>query len=325
MSVSSINPEFYKASKPEDWTGRIDSDTDFEQFRYHQVVKCDSLFDLSSVTDVALLGFASDEGVRRNKGRIGASEGPESFRNAIGSLCWQGEEEGFLDVGNIFPKNGNLEVAQNELGKAIQVLLTQKKRPFVIGGGHETAYGHYLGIANYLKATNPDAKLGILNIDAHFDLRPHNGIPHSGSPFLQAHEHAQKNNLDLNYFVFGINPQNNTKALFKTAEELGVEFCTTQEVWGSNSDTLAKVQSFIGSRTHIYLTTCLDVFKAEVAPGVSAPAWHGIELNHALKVLELVKSSGKMLSMDVCELNPEYDLNNQTSKLAGMLFGEYIR
>lgn len=324
MSVSNINPEFYKASKPEDWTGRIDSDTDFEQFRYHQVVKCESLLDLSISTDVVLLGFASDEGVRRNKGRIGASEGPESFRKAIGSLCWQGEEEGFLDVGNIFPKDGNLEVAQNELGKAIQVLLNQKKRPFVIGGGHETAYGHYIGIANYLKATNLDAKLGILNIDAHFDLRPHNGIPHSGSPFLQAHEHAQKNNLDLNYFVYGINPQNNTKALFKTAEELGVEFCTTQEVWASNSETLAKVQNFIESKTHIYLTICLDVFKAEIAPGVSAPAWYGVELNHALKVLELVKSSGKMLSMDVCELNPEYDLNNQTAKLAGMLFSEYI-
>ncbi|MFA5667952.1 MAG: formimidoylglutamase [Balneolaceae bacterium] len=320
----SINQDYYRESKSRMWTGRVDSDSDFKQFRYHQVARCVSLLDLDDTPEVALLGFASDEGVRRNKGRVGAAEGPVYFRDNIGSMCWHGAESGFIDVGKIIPKKGNLEEAQQELGKAVQLLLQHQKKPFIIGGGHETAYGHYLGIAQFLKETEPDAKLGILNVDAHFDLRPYDGVPHSGSPFLQAHEHAKENELDLKYFVYGINPDNNTSSLFETADALGARHCTNREIWDAESEALNEVQQFIESRTHIYLTICLDVFKAEIAPGVSAQAWHGIELTHALKVFDLVKKTNKLISMDVCELNPTYDENQKTAKLAGSLFSERV-
>src|SRR5690554_3711272 len=143
MSLLSINQDYYRESKSRMWTGRVDSDSDFKQFRYHQVARCVSLLDLDDTPEVALLGFASDEGVRRNKGRVGAAEGPVYFRDNIGSMCWHGAESGFIDVGKIIPKKGNLEEAQQELGKAVQLLLQHQKKPFIIGGGHETAYGHY--------------------------------------------------------------------------------------------------------------------------------------------------------------------------------------
>ncbi len=324
MSFSSIKSEFYEAPKQELWSGRVDSDKDFDLFRYHQVVKCKNLGELDGSDKIVLLGFASDEGVERNKGRIGASAGPNYFRENIGSLSWHGSKFGFTDVGNIFPHNRNLEEAHLQLSEAVKGLLNQNKTIFVIGGGHETAFGHYLGVAKHLMETNPQAKIGILNIDAHFDLREYNGVPHSGSPFLQAHEHAEENNLDLKYFVYGINPHNNTKALFKTAEKLETKHVTNREIFDSEAESLQKVQEFIENRTHIYLTVCLDVFKAGIAPGVSAPAWNGLELNHALRVLDLVKESGKLTSMDACELNPTFDENQKTAKLAGMLFSERI-
>jgi len=66
------------------------------------------------------------------------------------------------------------------------------------------------------------------------------------------------------------------------------------------------------------------VFEASIAPGVSAPAWNGLKLNHALNLIQVLKESGKMISSDICELNPEYDLNGQTAKTSGSLFSAVI-
>lgn len=324
MKSLNFSSKLYHPSNPKNWSGRIDSKSDFDQFRYHQVAQCLDLNNVNSKNQTVLLGFASDIGVHRNGGRIGASQGPSHFRNSIGSLCWHGNEDGLIDGGNIVPKGDDLETAHQELGKTVHHILESENKPFIIGGGHETAFGHFLGISSFLKQHNPKAKLGILNIDAHFDLRPHNGIPHSGSPFLQAHEHAEKVDLDLKYFVYGINQDNNTKSLFNKADELGTKFSLTTEIFNNEKQSLKKAQEFIDDRDFIYLTICLDVFEAAIAPGVSAPAWNGLKLNHALNVIQLLKRSGKMISSDICELNPEYDLNGQTAKTAGSLFSPIL-
>lgn len=164
-------------------------------------------------------------------------------------------------------KEKNLESAQKALGWAVQHLLKHQKTPFVIGGGHETAYGHYLGVAEFLSKHHAGAKLGILNIDAHFDLRPHNGHPHSGSSFLQASEHAANERIDLRYFVYGINPWNNTRSLFKTAKKLNAQYCTNTQIFENETKALEEVYTFLETRTHIYLTVCLDVFDAPPLPG----------------------------------------------------------
>ncbi len=319
-----FSSQLYYPTESEIWTGRTDSKSDFDQFRFHQVAQCLDLNNISSKNQTVLLGFASDIGVQRNGGRTGASKGPEHFRNSIGSLCWHGGIDGFVDAGNIIPENEDLETGHAELGKAVHHILETDNKPFIIGGGHETALGHFLGVASFLKQKNPKAKLGILNIDAHFDLRPYNGIPHSGSPFLQAHEHAEKVDLDLKYFVYGINQDNNTRSLFNKADELDTKFCLNTEIFNDEKQSLDKVTSFIQERDFIYLTICLDVFETSIAPGVSAPAWNGLKLNHSLNLIRVLKDSGKMISADICELNPEFDINNQTAKTAGSLFSSIL-
>ena len=85
--------------------------------------------------------------------------------------------------------------------------------PIILGGGHETAYGHYLGVRNYI---GKEAKLGIINIDAHFDLRPYNEQPSSGTMFRQILEQDENSS----YLVLGIQRYGNTQALFDKADEL---------------------------------------------------------------------------------------------------------
>ena len=57
------------------WTGRIDPEPDSP--RWHQRIRALSE---DSQPGLALLGFACDEGVRRNHGRVGAAEGPAALR-----------------------------------------------------------------------------------------------------------------------------------------------------------------------------------------------------------------------------------------------------
>ena len=320
----SFNSDLYHPIDSKIWSGRTDSTSDFNQFRYHQVVHPLHLNKLNLKDQTVLLGFASDIGVARNNGRLGASKGPNYFRESIGSLCWHGDNNGFIDIGNIIPVNNDLETAQTELGKTVHFILESNNKPFIIGGGHETAFGHFLGIASFLNQHKPKTKLGILNIDAHFDLRPHDGIPHSGSPFLQAFEYAFQTSLDLQYFVYGINQDNNTKSLFGTAQELGTQYVLNSDIFNNEKQSLIKVKEFIKSCDVIYLTICLDVFEAAFAPGVSAPAWNGLRIHHALNVIQLLKHSNKLLSADICELNPTFDVNNQTAKTAGSLFNTII-
>ena len=319
-----MNNITYIETDPGLWTGRIDSNGDERTFRWHQVVKCVSLKDLNKHDEVALLGFGCDIGVAKNKGRIGVATAPNHFRSTVGNLSWRNERHGFIDVGTIHPNGLALDEAQIQLVKAVSLLLNHNKKPIVIGGGHETAFGHYLGISSFLLNHKPEAKLGILNIDAHFDLRPFEHGAHSGSPFLQALEDSRSKTMDVTYFVHGLNKHNNTSSLFQTAKEWDVQYNTNQQVIRGDVSSLEKVQRFIENRSHIYLTICLDVFIVSIAPGVSAPAWHGIQLQHALDVISVVKKSGKLLSADVCELNPAYDQDNRTAKLAGMLVAELL-
>src|SRR4051812_23618444 len=130
-----------------------------------------------------VLGFPQDEGVRRNGGRPGAALAPGAIRSWLYRLTAWDAASGTdlsrlcpLDLGDLRTTT-NLEEDQANLGAVVAAVLAAGAVPVVLGGGHETAYGHYLG---YAGAKRPVA---ILNIDAHLDVRPLlHGQGHSGSP-----------------------------------------------------------------------------------------------------------------------------------------------
>ena len=55
------------------------------------------------------------------------------------------------------------------------------------------------------------------------------------------------------------------------------------------------------------------------APGVSAPAARGVRLELLEPLLERLKASGKLRLADLAEINPEYDIDNRTAKVAARL------
>ena len=101
----------YKTIDKTVWQGRIDSETNFDAFRWHQWVEeidlsDDSLNQYTGKLGFAFIGFCCDEGVKRNKGRIGAAKGPKSIRRELANLpCCFSKEVKLFDAGNISCEN----------------------------------------------------------------------------------------------------------------------------------------------------------------------------------------------------------------------------
>ena len=169
-----------------------------------------------------------------------------------------------------------LETAQQALGAAVTSELDARRFPLVLGGGHEMAWGSFCGLAGHLAKASSQPRIGVVNFDAHFDLR-RDTRGTSGTPFLQIAEDCAARGWPFRYACLGVSRYSNTEALFARAHELEVlwQFDESTSVAGT-SPALA---AFVADVEAVYLTVCLDVLPAAVAPGVSGPAARGVGLD----------------------------------------------
>ncbi|MBW7869977.1 MAG: formimidoylglutamase [Flavobacteriia bacterium] len=303
------------------WTGRFDDEDGELGTRWHQKVEIKNFGNLTAANqpNIALLGFCSDEGVRRNKGRTGAKDAPDRIRKSLANLPYNFEsKKSIFDFGNIILEDQNLEKARKQQAECVSELIRNNYFPIVLGGGHETAFGDFLGFEPHFE------NIGIINIDAHFDIRIPVEHSTSGTPFFEMSQHCQTVGKDFNYFVIGIQPTGNTQALFSRAETLGVQTVLADEVHTDLNFGLRKLEDFIQKVDAVYLSLDLDVIDAAFAPGVSAPCVNGLTAFQVKSIIQKVIRSGKLKLFDVVEYNPEYDIDNRTSKLAAHFISEFL-
>ena len=295
------------------WQGRIDPEPD--SLRWHQAIQP---LAADSLPGVALLGFASDEGVRRNQGRVGAAAAPLALRKALANLAWHRQGPAF-DAGDVVCVDGDLQAAQARLGQNVCALLAAGHLPIVLGGGHELAFGSWLGLAEHL--TNGAApRIAIVNFDAHFDLRDPTQVHSSGTPFAQIAEQCAVRGWPFRYACLGVSRASNTRALFQRAADLGVLVREDQQIRESSLGAIAAdLESFIADCDVLHLSIDLDVLPACEAPGVSAPAARGVPLALLEPLLERLRDSGKLRLAELAELNPSHDLDSRTARLAARL------
>ncbi len=300
-------------SAVEGWGGRVDLPEDAANRRWHQWVREASD---GAPPGVALLGFACDEGVRRNHGRVGAAEGPVALRRMLSNLPVL-DDAPLYDAGTVACVDGDLEAAQLQYARRLAALLDAGHLPVGLGGGHEIAFATYRGLALHLRANRP--RVAIVNIDAHFDLRRQERGS-SGTPFLQAIEHAAALGLPLDYLVYGVSASANTRVLFDTADALGVHYVRDDELGVLDlPERLAGLKEKLARVDAIYLTIDIDGLPHAVAPGVSAPAARGVPMEVVEPLLDAVAATGKLKAMDVAELSPPLDRDNVTARVAARL------
>lgn len=323
-----MNLKNYIITDTKFWQGRIDDLNDKDSYRMHQIIKLLNLKDLdnlkinSSKLNVCFLGYYSDEGIHRNLGRIGAKYGPVDIRKEFANLPVSfGDQAIIYDAGDIFCVDDHMEEAQEQLGVAIEKILENNLFPLVLGGGHELAYGHFNGIVNHLKKqTKGSSKIGIINFDAHFDLRPYDNQGSSGTMFSQIADKCVKENQKFDYLCIGIQTSANTKSLFNKAKSLGVKYILAKECIESNHDSIStKIKDFINDHDYIYLTLCSDVFNSAFAPGVSSLQPFGLNPEFVLIFIKEILKSKKVISFDIAEVSPRFDHDKRTAKLASII------
>jgi len=308
----------YEAPDKSLWQGRQDS---LPQERFFQQVTCvDVQADaLPTPPQQIILGFCSDEGIRRNLGRPGAKSGPDAIRAQLAKLACHSKQS-LTDIGNIVCANEQLEHAQQQFSTLISACHQQGHKTIALGGGHEIAWAHYRGLSPHYP------KMGIINFDAHFDLRPAvNNQSTSGTPFWQIRNYCQQHELPFNYCCVGIQSVANTKSLFDSADAWNVTYLSAEQLLISSlAWQIAFIDDFMMRHDHLYLSICMDVFAECFAPGVSAPQAMGLSPGQVLPLLKYIMQTGKVVSLDIAELSPPLDQDQKTARLAANLLGNLL-
>lgn len=279
----------------------------------------DAALDVSDAY-AALVGFPVDKGVARNDGRPGAAEAPHRLREWLYGMTPDARRhQAFVDLlrhtrdlGNVAGSD-SLEECQEVLGATLAPLLQQSVVPILFGGGHETAYGHFLGYAE------AERDVTILNWDAHPDVRPLlDGRPHSGSSFRQALEHPD--GLCRHYTVAGLLPHSTAPAHLQFIEAHDGRY-----LWAENLSRHTVEAIYDSTTAPTMVTFDLDAVDQSQAPGVSAPAVGGMDQDLWLYAAYQAGRCPQVTSIDVVELNPPVDQDDRTARLAALTVMQILR
>lgn len=309
----------YESPIPSLWQGRNDTINKERYFQQIQFIHSPEAL-ITKEKKIILIGFASDTGVTRNLGRAGAKLGPNQIKTHLAKLPCTLDSE-LIDLGNIICTDDNLESAQQQLADLIYYCHQQGHSTIAVGGGHEIAWGHYRGLSGHYP------KLGIINFDAHFDLRTYQQGQqgNSGTPFSQIALYCDTHHLPFHYTCIGIQKFGNTHSLFERAKAFNVNYLLAEEVYEQSlAWQFAFLDDFMLNLDHIYLTICLDVFAECFAPGVSAPQPLGLAPWQVIPLLKYIIQTGKVVSFDIAELSPPLDQDQKTARLAAQIIAELL-
>lgn len=267
-----------------------------------------------------LVGFPSDAGVIRNGGRPGASAGPAAVREALRTMtpdaarheAMRGLLARTLDLGDV-EVEGDLEADQERLAAALAPHLGAGRVAVVVGGGHETAWGHFLG---HVRA---GLRPAVLNVDAHPDVRPLvDGEGHSGSPFRQMLEHPS--GACRGCRAVGLQPASVAREHLRWLEAAGGSWR-----WREGLDAEALEGEVAALDAPALVSLDLDAVDAAHAPGVSAPCTDGLGPGAWLAAAERAGAEPAVRSLDLVELNPRHDVDGRTARLAARTIWRFLR
>jgi formiminoglutamase len=275
-----------------------------------------------------LLGFPQDEGVRRNRGRPGAAAAPAAIRHWLYRLTpWDTTAHAnlaaldVLDMGDV-RITGDLEESQQALAEVIAAIVMVGAVPIVLGGGHETAYGHYLG---YVRAGR---EVAIINLDAHLDVRPLvDGQGHSGSPFRQALEHPTQPLRGDRYVCLGAQPFAVSREHQAYVQDKGgvIRWASRPNVRQLlGSLFLRWYERLSADGCPVYVTFDSDVVRQADVPGVSAPNPLGLYGHCVAACAAVAGACSAVSSFDLVEINPSLDRDGQSARWAALAIWHFL-
>lgn len=263
-----------------------------------------------------LVGIPDDEGIFNVGGRLGASQGPDALRKVMTRLANYSElMELGLDYGNV-PLTTSIHQNYTEASHWIRNAQKESGCTIVVGGGHDHGYSQILGVHDHYQGQKKNPKIGVINIDAHLDLRKPEPLPSSGSPFYMAIE--SKILEGKNLIEFGIQKHCNGAELWNYARKHHVKIVLFDEIPRHKRVEAFKKQLTALSKRVDYIVISLDLDSLAEAycPGVSAPQADGFNTSEIFEMIRLAAKNKKTVSLGIFELSPILDYSEQTARVA---------
>jgi formiminoglutamase len=307
----------YEPAKQKVWQGRHDEGA---EGRLYQCVQMADLREEKLGAGIALLGFACDEGVKRNIGHEGAAEGPEAARAALANLPTQNGLR-LVDVGDVTCTDGNMEESQDALAAAVATIHGQGGWSLVVGGGHELVVGHHVGLCQ----SHPDWVWGLINIDTLLGCKPlvEGGRNHRDTGLRQLAEWRERADRPLRAACLGFEPLANAQASLEMAEASGWELVAAGQIWEEGVKCCQKAIQEIARQCHaVQLSVSLEAVSGGEAPGVGNVHGNGLASGQLLALIELVFQCGRPIACDLSDLAPKRDRTGRTAALAGLILSQ---
>jgi arginase len=288
-----------------------------------------------SALPVSIIGVPTDVGA----GTRGASMGPEALRVAgiARAIAQYGAE--VRDCGNLSgPINPDLPavdgfrhmpevVAWNRsLHDAVYAELGEGRLPITLGGDHSVAIGSVSAVARHCRGTG--RKLRVLWFDAHADLNTATMTPTGnihGMPVACLCGHGPVALTGIGGHTPAVSPNEIRQIGIRSVDEgekrflaeIGVEVFDMRYIdeVGMRA-TMDQALAGVDSHTHLHVSIDVDFLDPEIAPGVGTTVRGGPTYREAQLCMEMVADTGRLRSLDICELNPARDRRNMTAELA---------
>ncbi|GAA4020835.1 agmatinase [Hymenobacter glaciei] len=277
--------------------------------------------------DVCLVGLPLDFGTVLEGGRAGAVHAPDSIRRELRryhktyNLEHDISLEGLriADAGNLDLRHADHARNHAHIREQLAGLLRQYPRVVVLGGSHDGTYSTVRGLFDATGAQ----PVGGINFDAHADVKDRPELISSGTPFgkllregflagARFSEIGLHSNLNTREDIGFLHQQQATIVPLAHVQKDGMEGCASRALSRATQEGPAFVSFDIDG--------CAEAY----APAVSAPSADGFTPRQAVEAAFLAGKNEAVRLFEVVELNPLFDRDNQTARLAATIITAYL-
>ncbi len=266
--------------------------------------------------DVVILGNPQDEGIRRNYGRPGAAAAPAAIREQFYRLTPFNVRKRIFDIGDVRIES-SLEETHDNHQAIVTEILKHNKRLIVLGGGNDISFPTGCAMADTFGS---EWWIGV-NIDSHLDVRlaEHRN---SGTPYRQLLEGGHL--LPTYFYEVGFQSHFCSPVYYEYIRDLGVHRISLELLRSrSEPDIELKEQireKFIGhsSSLNTFFGFDMDAVRMSDAPGTSAPSPLGLKASEFIQLVKYAASLANTKVIEFTEVNPEYDIDDRTTKLVAI-------
>ncbi len=262
--------------------------------------------------DFAVLGVPFDEGTWGQPGeRYGPRdlrENSQEYHHDLTEGFYYMDDDRTVLKGKHWADVGDVEVwptvpaqTNDKVTAAVRTILAKKAFPIVLGGDHSITFP-------ILRAF--DIPLTVIHIDAHLDTW--NGAPGNldhASHILRAAAlpHVKK------IIQIGMRGLANDPEAVGNARKIHTTVFTSEEI---HRHGVASVVAQIPQSENIYVTFDVDVMDPTLAPGTGTLEPGGLSFQEIHDLLTALPSKGKLVGLDVVEVNPYRDPSGRTAQTA---------